>query len=103
MADHKKADYELALVLSVTMNDTFGQKGRVPSALVLGEFQEIRTQGSKTKPPGTLLSRKAMAEMAHKEMEKHIAKVKINLSLNHMIPKTLNRSYQPGDRILVWR
>ena len=36
-------------------------------------------------------------------MKKHIAKMKINRALNHMVPKAANRSYQPGDKGLVWR
>ena len=79
MADHKKTDRDLALALSVkAMNDTLGPEGLVPSALVFGEFPKLRTKGSKPTPRATLLSRKAVAETARKEMEKQITKMKIN-------------------------
>ena len=104
MAEHKKTDRDLALALSVkAMTDTLGPEGLMPSALVFGEFPKIRTQGSKPTPRATLLSRKDVAETARKEMEKHVAKMKINRALNHMVPKAANRSYQPGDKVLVWR
>ena len=102
MAQHKKTDCDLALTLSVkAMNDTLGPEGLIPSGFVFGEFPKIRKQGSKPTPRATLLSRKAVAETARKEMEKHIAKMKINRALNHMVPKAANRSYQPGDKVLV--
>ena len=59
--------------------------------------------GEPSTPRATLLSRKAVAETARKEMENHIAKMRINRALNHMVPKAANRSYQPGDKVLVRR
>ena len=101
MAEDKKTDLDLALALSFKeMNDTLGPEGLVPSALVFGEFPKI--QGSKPTPRATLLSCRAVAETAGKEMEKHIAKMKINRALNHMLPKAANISYQTGDNLLVW-
>ena len=104
MAEQKKTDRDPALALSVkAMNDTLGPEGLVTSALVFGEFPKIRTQGSKPTPRATIVSRKAVAETARKEMEKHIAKMKINRARNHMFPKAASRSYQPGDKVLVRR
>ena len=103
MADHKKYDSDIALALLVNaMNDTLRPEGLVPSTLIFREFTEIRTQGSKPTTRATRLSTKAEVETARKDMEKHIAKMKINRALNHIVHKAASKSYQPGDKVLVW-
>ena len=86
-AEHLATEPELALVHSVkAMNDTLGPEGLVPSAFVFGEFPKVFTPAEEPHPRATVESRAAIASRARREMEQHMAKLRIRRALHHAIP-----------------
>ena len=81
-------------VSNVTTHNTIGT--------FLHLILRIPTEKSEQKPLATLLSHKDFDETIRNEMEKHKAKVIIRRALNHTIPKSAKRSYEQGDKFLVW-
>ena len=85
------------------MNDTLGPEGLVPSALVFGEFPPVYTRSETPALRATILERAEIAHTARREMEKHMARLRINRALQRRTPAAADRSYKPGDHVLVWR
>eukprot|EP00171_Calliarthron_tuberculosum_P023888 IDg23888t1 len=77
----------MLLQISVkAMNDTLGPEGLVPSALVFVEFPKFLTRSEAPNPRITLSDRSKVARAALYEMQGHIAKMRVNLALNHSVP-----------------
>lgn len=97
-------DKDLALACSVkAMNDTLGPEGLVPSALVFGEFPQIGARSEIRSDRSTVKNRAAIADLARKNMSEKMAELKVKRALHHAVPPACDRSYQPGDKVLVWR
>ena len=93
---HPKMQRQLLLALAVkAMNDTLGPEGTVPSALVFGEFPRLRSFEGPIVPRPALAERAEAAQEARPYMAKHLAQVRVK--------QATDRTYQPGDKVLVWR
>lgn len=100
------ANVEPSLLLSLSvfaMNNTLGLEGVVPSMLVFGEFPSLRTLHEAPTPRATLVARAQIANSARKEMEHHMARLRLHRALRHRVPKSADARLQPGDKVLVWR
>ena len=96
---------QLLLAMSVkALNDTLGPEGLVPSALVFGEYPSTRlyTDGA-ADPRASLESRARLATAARKEMERHMASVRIKRALRHSVPPSADVALNVGQKVLVWR
>ena len=94
----------LLLSMSVkAMNDTLGPEGIVPSALVFGEYPPLRSAGDSVVPRPDLATRASVASQARADMSKIMARLRIQRALRHNVPPAASVSYQPGDKVLVWR
>lgn len=99
--DHPKADFELALSLSVmSMNDKMGTDGHVPSALLSAELPLIIFP-SKYGRRLTATERKQMVNIARNEMKKYLDIIIIKRTLKHSAPCSTSTSYELGDNFLV--
>eukprot|EP00737_Agarophyton_chilense_P000247 gb/GEZJ01000282.1/.p1 GENE.gb/GEZJ01000282.1/~~gb/GEZJ01000282.1/.p1 ORF type:complete len:768 (+),score=79.54 gb/GEZJ01000282.1/:1785-4088(+) len=104
MATLPDTDREIALSCAVkSMNDTLGPEGLVPSALVFGEFPNITSKSETPTPRASALSRAAIAATAREEMSQIMERMRVRRALKHAVPQAADRSYQPGDDVLVWR
>ena len=100
------ANVSPCLLLSVAvfaMNNTLGPEGVVPSVLVFGESPSLRTLHEAPIPKATLLDRARIANTARKEMEHHMARLRVQRALRHRVPRSTDVIFQPGDKVLVWR
>lgn len=86
------------------LNDTLCPEGLVPSGIVFGEFPStlIYTDGT-AYPRASLESRAHIATAARKEMEQHMAKLKVNRALGHAVPPSSDILLNVGQNVLVWR
>ena len=101
---YPNVDKQSLLNFSVkALNDTLGPEGLVPSALVFGEFPSTFTTLERRPPPATLQWRAELANMARKEMEKEMAKVRIRRGLSHSVPRSADTFFDEGDLVLVWK
>ncbi len=102
--DYLQADRDLVLRLSVkAMNGTLGPEGLVPSALVLAEFSKIFTRYETPRARFALANRPKIPRAARTEMQKHMAKMRVIRALKHPVPSAIDRIYEPGDQVLIWR
>lgn len=102
--DFPSVDNDILLQLSIkSMNDTLGLEGLVPSALMFGEFPQVVRSATSPSPRSTLASSAQVAIAARKEMTQHMAKLRVKRALHHRVPSAADRSYSPGDKVLVWR
>ncbi len=102
--DHPSMRHQLLLALAVkAMNDTLGPEGTVPSALVFGEFPSIRAF------EGTVIARPSLAERPEVAREtrrytaKSLAQSRVRRALHHQMPPAMDRTHNPGDKVLLWR
>lgn len=94
----------LLLAMSVfAMNNTLGPEGVVLSMLVLGEFPSLRMLYKAPTLIATLVDRAQIANSARKEMEHHMAGLRVHRALRHRVPKSADTRFQPGDTVFVWR
>lgn len=104
MSAYPKADKHLTLSLSVkAMNDTLGPAGVVPSALVFGEYPPVFTRSENPPSRPNLEERAKIASDARKEMERHMAKMRVDRALRHAVPPAADVSFSSNDKVLVWR
>ena len=102
--DQQSMQRQLLLALAVkAMNDTLGPERIVPSALVFGEFSSLRTLGGAVIPNPTLGERAEAAQKALSHVAKHLAQARVERALNHNTPPATDRTYQPGEQVLIWR
>lgn len=102
MKSRPDVDKELALSLSVkVMTNTLGPKGLVPSALVFGEFPQIRHKSEVRTERPHLDKRSEVAQLAREEISNHMAQLLVKRALHHAVPPSCDRSYEPGDEVLV--
>lgn len=85
------------------MNNTLGPEGLVPSMLLFGEFPQMKTPSESNVPRATTEERSELAVAARREMEQHMAQLKVTGALTLGTPAAANQSYEPGDQVLVWR
>ena len=72
--DHPSLQRQVLLTLAIkAMNDTLGPKGFVPSALVLGEFPDLRTFTGPTVTRSSLAERAEATQEARRHMARHYA------------------------------
>ena len=101
---YPSADKNLLLAFAVKgMNDTLGPEGLVPSALVFGEFPPAYTKTEVPKARPSLSLRAEIANTARKEMNEHMAKLRVNRALKHKAASSTDSIFTPGDEVLVWR
>lgn len=104
-----KIDYpvlpdDIALSVSVkTLNDTLGPEGIVPTVLVFGDYPRLYTLSEELPSRLTNEQRAALVTTARKEMEKHMAELRLRRSLKHNPPPATDYILKPGDEVLVWR
>ena len=104
MVSFPSTEKELALACAVkAMNDTLGPEGLVPSALVFGEYPQIRARSENATERPTTAQRGEVAEMARKEMSRIMATMKTRRALHHAVPPSCDRTYELGDKVLIWR
>ncbi|PXF40714.1 hypothetical protein BWQ96_09547 [Gracilariopsis chorda] len=104
MAQYNNVEPDYALAASAkAMNDTLGPEGLVPSALVFGEFAQIHTRSEPPDQRETVASRAKVASSARTEMQKHMAKLRLDRALKQKTPAAADRTYQVGDKVLVRR
>ena len=102
--DYSLVDPSLLLSMSVfAMNITLGPEGVVPSVLVFGEFPSLRMLHEPPTPEATVFDRARVANAARKEMEHHMARLRVQRALHHRVPRSADTSFQPGDKVLFWR
>ena len=85
------------------MNDNFGPEGLVPSALVFGEFACLRSFSGSVITRPSLAERSLAAQDARRAIGKHLAQVRIKRALRFQTLQASDLTYQPGDKVLVWR
>ena len=101
---HPNAKKDVVLACAAkAMNDSLGPEGLVPSALVFGEFPRVRTPSEPTSERPTLSQRSQIAQQARREMNRIMAEQRLKRALHHSVPPASDRSYEPGDKVLVWR
>lgn len=104
MKSRPDVEKSFALSLSVkAMNGTLGPEGLVPSVLVFGEFPQIRNKSEIRRERPSLLERSEIAAVARKEMAERMAELRMRRALHHDVPPSCERTYEPGDKVLVWR
>ena len=85
------------------MNGTLGPEVCVPSTLVFGEYPAPILSGVERARMGTLEDCSRIAEAARKEMERHMASVRLTRALKHKAPSTADIPFEVGDKVLVLR
>lgn len=99
----KVSDSTLLSMSVKAMNDTLGPEGLVPSALVFGEYPSLRVFGETPQPKATVAARAILAKEARREMEQHMARLRIKRALKHNVPRAADIVYEVGQKVLVWR
>ena len=85
--------HQFLLTMAVkAMNETLVPEGTVPYALIFGKIV----------PRLTLAERVKAALKARRYMSQHLEQTKVWRALKHSTPPATDRSYQPGDKVLVW-
>ena len=101
--DFPKMSRQLLLALSIkAMNDTLGPEGIMPSTLVFGEFPSLRAYQGPVIPRPTLAERAQAALSARRYVCQNLAKTRVQRALKHNAPPGTDRTYQPGEKVLVW-
>lgn len=85
------------------LNDTLGPEGLAPSALVFGEFPYAYTKTEKPESRPNLATRSEIATTARKEMNAHMAKLRIQRALKRRTGTLKDACFQPGYKVLAWR
>ncbi len=99
-----RVDPEVLLSFSVkAMNDTLGLGGLVSSAFVFGEYSSIQTVSEPLEEKLTVSSRAELAMAALKEMGDITAKQRVQRGLHRNDLAAADRTFAPGDKVLVWR
>ena len=80
-----------------------GPEGCVPSTLVFGEYPAPIVSGVKRARKVTIEDRSKIAETARKEMERHMATLKLKRAFKHNVPPAADIPFDVGDKVLVWR
>ena len=103
-AGFPKVNMHVALACAVKgMNDTLGLEGLVPFSLVFGELPQPFTPSENRSDRPSLLDRSKLATACRKEMSAPMAKVKLKRAMHHAVPPARDRSYEAGEKVLVWR
>lgn len=101
---HPNISGPLLLAMSVkAMKHTLGPEGIVPSALVFGEFQQIRATGDAVITRPDLAARASAATQDLAEIDKHMARLRLQRALRQNAPPAAKVSYQADDQFLIWR
>lgn len=87
----------------MAMNDTLGPGGLVPSALVFREFPQMYALSKMGGNSSTFQERSDIADTARQRMRTQMARLKEKRAFHHATPLSCARSYQPSEKILVWR
>lgn len=85
------------------MKDSIGPEGIVPPTLVLGEHPQVFTPSEEPPDRLHLNDRAKLSESARLEMEYAMSKLRLTHDLKHSVPKTVEISYKPNQKVLVWR
>ena len=100
---YPKVSDNLLLSISVSaINNTLGPEGLVPSALIFGEFPQLNIFGEPMDPKSTFETRSRIAIQARKEMEQHMARMKLQRALRHQVPSAADTIFEHGQKVLVW-
>lgn len=92
------------LALSVkALNDTLGPEGIVSSPLVFRVYPSLRAFGRQAKPKKTLAGRAIIAKEARLEIERRMARLRVNRALKHNVPRTAETVFQISQKVLVCR
>ena len=103
-SDHSKTNKNVLFrMVNMTMNDTLGPEGIVPSALVFGDLPSIRPFLWSIWHQPTLSKRAEMAYNARKIMTAELTRKKICRALNQNVPKSDGVVHLQGDLVYVWR
>ena len=99
---YRQVSENLLLSISVSpMNNTLGPEGFVPSALVFGEFPLLNVLGEPMDPKEILETRAKIAIQTRKEMEQHMAKMKLQRALRYQVPNAADKLWEQGQEVLV--
>ena len=85
------------------MNHIIGTECIVPSALVFGEFPNMRAFRGPIVPRPSLAERAKIAQEARSLMSKHMAAVQIRRATQHQTPTATDTIFYPGQQVLVWK
>lgn len=85
------------------MKDTRGPEGLVPSALVFGEFFQIRTPSETQQSHPKVQERAEIATLARGEMAENMVSLHLKCAFRRAVPPDSNRAYEPGEKVLVSR
>lgn len=85
------------------MNNTLGPEELFPFALEFREYPQLTTPFEPRTNRSSLQEHAHLTSIARMEMENQMAGLKLKLALNHAILPACDRSYQPGDQVLVYR
>lgn len=100
---HRNLSRSLVLEMNFnSVNFTLGPKGILPSALVFGEFPQIRTAGDTVHPVHNSAARASGTTPVRFEIYKYMAQPRPECLLRHDVPPGSNVSYQPGDQVHLW-
>lgn len=99
---HPNQDKKLLLSFAAkAMNDTLGTDGLVSSALVFGEFPPEHTRSEMLHRRAEMEYRAEVANMARREMEKQIAKVRIKRALSTTASPAADKLLEVGPKVLI--
>ena len=71
--------------------------------MVFGEYPALILSGVERSTKGTIENRSKIAETAGKEMERHMATLKLKRALKHNVPPAADVPFDVGEKVLVWR
>lgn len=104
MAVNPKTNKNLTLACAIkSLNDTLGPKALVPSALVFGEFPQVSTPLESRPDRPTHQERAEIDTIARPEIAKYMASLRLRRALKDAVPTACDPTFQPGDKVLVWR
>lgn len=104
MTFYPNSDKYLTLSLSVQyLNNSLSAYGVVPSALFFGEYPPFYSRSKE--PPGRppLDERSRIVSEGRKEMEKHMAKMRVDRALRPAVSPAADCSCSSNDKVLVCR
>ena len=99
---YPNVDKTLLLQMAIkAMNDTLGPEGLFPSSIVFEEVPTVYTASETPQPRDNLRERAKMGHAARTEIQRIMAKMRVVRGLRNSVPLTENRTYDPGDQVLV--
>lgn len=102
--ENPQIDDNLSLKLSSkAMNDTVGPEGRMPSALVFGEYPRVLASEELFSKQATTGGRAQLIDIARERVENELAKARVYRALKHSVPRAANKVFSHSDQTLVWR